>query len=124
MSRDASTPNAFSTEPASEVTSRLVDKGAAESEQEVVSTLGRQGNKEEEIAVSCGDLESSITSVECTRITWEYGLKVVEPTDLERPHTPPVGYVALSERYLQFGVRFPLNPFFVEVLQYFGLAVF
>ena len=89
-----------------------------------MSSSGRQGDKGEEIAVSCGDLESSITSKECTRITQEYSLEVVEPTDLERPHTPPVGYVTLSEHYLQFGVRFPLNPFFIEVLQYFGLTVF
>ena len=45
----------------------------------------------------------------------EYGLEVVEPTDLERTHTPPVGYVTLSECYLQFGVRFSLNPLFIEV---------
>ena len=49
---------------------------------------------------------------------------MVEPTDLERPHTPPIGYMMLSERYLQFGLRFPLNPFFIEVLRYFGLTVF
>ena len=53
-----------------------------------------------------------------------YGLEVVEPTNLERPHTSPIGYVTLSECYLQFGVRFPLNPFFIEVLQYFGLTIF
>ena len=89
-----------------------------------MSTSSHQGDKEEEIAVSCGDLQSLITSEECTWITQEYGLEVVVPTDLERPHTPPVGYVTLSERYLQFGVRFPLNPFFVEVLRYFDLTVF
>ena len=49
---------------------------------------------------------------------------MVEPTDLERPHTPPVGYVTLSERYLQFRVRFPLNLFFVKILWYFGLTIF
>ena len=45
-----------------------------------------------------------------------YGLLVVEPTDLERLHVPPTGYVTLSELYLQFGVMFPLNPFFIAVL--------
>ena len=49
---------------------------------------------------------------------------MVEPTDLERVHTPPNGYVTLSKRYLQFEVRFPLNSFFVEVLRYFGLTTF
>ena len=42
---------------------------------------------------------------------------VIEPTNLERPHIPHVDHVTLSERYLQFRVRFPLNQFFVEVLQ-------
>ena len=58
------------------------------------------------------------------RIAQEYSLMVIEPTDLERQHIPPAGHVTLSERYLQFGVRFPLNLFFVEVLQYFDLTIF
>ena len=49
---------------------------------------------------------------------------VIEPTNLERLHIPSVSHVTLSERYLQFEVRFPLNLFFVEALQYFGLTVF
>ena len=74
--------------------------------------------------VSCGDLQSSLISQDCTRIAREYGLEVVALDDLERPHTPSDGYVALSELYLKFGVRFHLHPFFVEVLKYFGLTVF
>ena len=61
---------------------------------------------------------------DCTRITRQYGLEVVAPNELERPHTPPDGYVTLSELYLKFKVRFPLHHFFIEVLEYFGLAVF
>ena len=53
-----------------------------------------------------------------------YGLQVIEPTNLERAHTPLAGHVTLSKLYLQFGVRVPLNPFFVAILQYFGLTVF
>ena len=49
---------------------------------------------------------------------------MVAPYKLERPHTPPNGYVTLLETYLKFGVRFPLHPFFIEVLEYFGLTVF
>ena len=49
---------------------------------------------------------------------------MVEPDDMERPHTLPDGYVTLFERYLQFEVRFRLHSFFVEVLEYFGLTVF
>ena len=54
----------------------------------------------EEVAVSCGDLQSLITPEDCTWITREYGLKVLEPTNLERPYTSTDGYVTLSERYL------------------------
>ena len=68
LSRDVSTPNASSTKIAPKVASRPVDRGATEPEQEAVSTSGFQGNTEEEIVVSCGDLESSITSKDCTRI--------------------------------------------------------
>ena len=78
----------------------------------------------EEIAVTYGDLQSLIMLEDCTRISQEYNLKVVKPDDMERPHTPPDGYVTLSECYLQFEVRFPLHPFFVEVLEYFGLSIF
>ena len=124
LSMDVSTPSASSTEPTSEVTFRPVDRGAVEPEHEAVSTSGHLDDMEEETAVNYGNLESSITQEECTRIAQEYGLVVIEPTNLERPHIPPVGHVTLFERYLQFGVRFHLNPFFIEVLWYFSLTVF
>ena len=123
--RDVSTPSASHIESAPKVASHPSAKKATEPMQEVVSTSGRQvDDKAEEVTVSCGDLESLIMSDKCTRIVRMYGLQVVEPTDLERLHVPLVGYVTLSELYLQFGVRFPLNPFFVAVLHYFGLTVF
>ena len=49
---------------------------------------------------------------------------VIEAIDLELPHMPLVSHVTLFERFRQFGVRFPLNPFFVEVLRYFDLIIF
>ena len=58
------------------------------------------------------------------QIAARYGLEVVMPCELERAHHAPEGYVTLSETYLKFEVRFPLHPFFVEVLKYFGLTVF
>ena len=123
--KDVSTTSASHTKSTPEVTSRPSAREAAALVQEVVSTLGRQvDDKVKGVAVSYGDLESLITLEECTQIARMYGLQVVEPTDLERPHTPPVGYVTLSELYLQFRVRFPLNPFFVTVLRYFRLTVF
>ena len=100
LSKDISTPNASSTDLAPKVAFCPVDRGAMEPEQEAVSTSGRLDDVEEEITVSCGDLESSITSEECTRIAREYGLVVIEPTDLKRSHIPPVEHVTLSERYL------------------------
>ena len=141
LSREVSEPSTSSTEsapevasrpvvrrvvePAPEVASRLEDGGAMEPLQEAVSISGRQGDEEvEEVAVSCGDLQSSIMPKDYTRIAQEYGLEVLEPTDLERPYAPPDGYVTLSKHYLQFGVRFPLNLFFVKVFKYFGFTVF
>ena len=46
LSRDVSMPSASSTKSTPEVTSRPVDRGAAEPKQEVVSTSGRQGDEE------------------------------------------------------------------------------
>ena len=125
LSRDVSTPSTSSTKSVPKVASHPVDREAAEPKQEAVSTSGRQVNDEaEEVAVSYGDLESLITSDVYVWIARMYGLQVIEPTDLERPHTPPIGHVTLSERYLQFRMRFPLNPFFIEIFQYFSLTVF
>ena len=119
LSKDVSTPNTSSIDPAPRIASRPIDKGVAEPEQEAVSTSGRLDDVEEEIAVSYGDLESSITREECTWIAQEYGLVVIEPTDLERAHIPLAGHVTLSERYLQFGVRFPLNH---SSSRFFGIS--
>ena len=117
LSREVSTPSTSSTESTPKVAFRFATKGAVKPAQEVVCTSGRQSEGEaEEIAVSCGDLQSLIMPEDCTWISREYGLKEVEPDDMERPHTPSDGYVALSERYLQFKVRLPLYPFFVEVI--------
>ena len=49
---------------------------------------------------------------------------MVEPDNIERSHTPLKGYVTLSECYLQFRVRLPLYPFFIKVLECFGLTIF
>ena len=69
-----------------------------------------------EVVVSCGDLVSQITSKECMQIARTYGLYVTEPIDLKKAHIPSASHVTLSEIYLRFGVRFPLNPFFIAVL--------
>ena len=66
LSRDVSTPSASSTEPAPEVASRPVDRGATEPEQEAVSTLGHLDDLEEETTISCGNLESSIRCLSTT----------------------------------------------------------
>ena len=75
--------------------------------------------EEDEVAVSCEDLQSTLTAEDSVRIARQYDLEVVTPYELERPHTPLDGYVTVSETYLKFGVRFLLHPFFVKVLKYF-----
>ena len=118
-------PNASSNESTPEVTTRPMDRRAIEPARETTSTSGRQSEEEEEeVAVSCGDLQSLLTPEDCTRIAQEYGLEVVAPDKLERPHTASDNYVTLSELYLKFGVRFHLHTFFVEVLKYFRLTIF
>ena len=49
---------------------------------------------------------------------------MVAPYELERPHNPLDDYMIMSETYPKFEVRFPLHPFFVEVLKYFGVTLF
>ena len=62
LSREVSTPSTSSNEFALEVVSRPVVKGAMEPALEAVSTSGSQSEEEvEEIGVSCGDLQSSLT---------------------------------------------------------------
>ena len=117
LSQEVSMPNISSTESVPEVTSRPVDRRAIEPALEAVSTSScHGGEEEEEVAVSCEDLQSSLTPEDCTRIARQYSLEVVAPYELQRLHTPPDSYVTLSELYFKFGVRFPLHLFFVEVL--------
>ena len=96
LSREVSEPNTCSIESTPEVASHPVDKGAMEPAQEAGSISGCQRNEEvEDVAVSCGDLQSLIKPEDCTLFTREYDFEVVEPTDLESPHTPLDGYVTL-----------------------------
>ena len=90
LSRDVSTPSASSIESVPEVASQHMDRKAAEPEREVVSTSRCQVNdKEDEVAISCGNLISHVTPEECTTIVRMYSLYVTKPTDLEKAHTPP-----------------------------------
>ena len=92
LSREVSTPSASFTESVPEVASRPVDMRAMEPARETMSTSGHHDEEEdEEVAVSCEDLQSSLTPEDCTRIARQYGLEVVVPYELDRPHTPPEG---------------------------------
>ena len=93
---------------------------------ETVSASGYFGEEEEEdeVEVSCEDLQFALTVKDSVRITRQYDLEVIVPYELERLHTPPDGYMTVLETYLKFRVRFPLHPFFIEVLKYFGLTLF
>ena len=118
-------PSASFIESAPKVASRTAGRRVIEPVRESATTSDRLSEKEDdEVAVSCKDLQSSFTAEDCVRIARQYGLEVVAPYELERPQTPPNGYVTLSEIYLKFGVRFPLYPFFVEVLEYYRLTMF
>ena len=74
--------------------------------------------------VSCVGLRSMITGEDVQQIISCYNLQVVIPYELERTHHTSEGYLTVLEAYLKFGVRFPLHPFFVEILKHFGLTVF
>ena len=126
LSREVSTPSISSMESAPEVTSHPADEGVTRPVSELASTSGRINEEEEEdeVAVSCEDLKSTLSAEDSVRIAAHYDLEVLIPYELERPHHPPDNYITLSETYLKFRVRFPLHPFFVDVLKYFGLTVF
>ena len=113
LSREVSTPSASSTESAPEVVSCPGDKRAIEPVCETTSTSCRFSEEEEEdeVAVSCEDFQSTLTTEDFVRIVRQYDLEVVAPYELERPHHPPDGYVVVSKTYLKFGVRFSFAPF-------------
>ena len=46
------------------------------------------------------------------------------PKPDERPHLPPVGFMAISEAILKVGVFLPLHPFIDQVLKLFDIAPF
>ena len=112
LSKDMFTPSASSTESAPEVVSRRTNKRPL-SLRGAVSTSRRQVDDEvDEVAVSCGDLVSQITSEECMRIVRTYGLYLTEPTNLERAHTP--FYRSCDSVRDLYSVRsdFPSEPIF------------
>ena len=99
--REVSTPSTSFTESAPEVASRPTGRRVTELVREIMTTLGRLGEEEEdEVAVSCEDLQSLLTTEDCVWIARQYGLEAVVPYELERPHTPPDGYVTLSRSTL------------------------
>ena len=73
---------------------------------------------------SCVDLISTISLREANKIAPLYGVEVGFPQQTERAHNPPPGHVTVSETFLKFGVRFPLHPYFVKILNHYNLTVF
>ena len=108
---EVSTPNISFTESVPQVASCPGDEKATRLvlEQEAF-TSSREEEKEEEVEVSCANLKSTIIGEDEQRIVGRYNLEVVMAYELERLHCPPAGYVAVSEAYLKFGVKFPLHP--------------
>ena len=54
----------------------------------------------------------------------KYGVEVTFPPQTGRAHKPSTGHVTVSETFLKFGVRFPLHPYFVRLLNHYNLIVF
>ena len=98
------------------------------SQRHVVATRGGQGNEEVSSSGrerwSCVDLISTISLREADKISRKYGVEVGFPQETGRPYNPPAGHVTVSETFLKFGVRFPLHPYFVRILNYHNLTVF
>ena len=90
------------------------------------SSWGRDGDESEEVEVSCKDDVSRLCPQDVRRIVDHYGMEVVIviPSESCKVHHLDPRYVMISEAYLKFGVRFPLNSFLVDVLNIFGLTVF
>uniref|UniRef100_A0A803PB44 Transposase (putative) gypsy type domain-containing protein n=1 Tax=Cannabis sativa TaxID=3483 RepID=A0A803PB44_CANSA len=69
------------------------------------------------------DVKSIITQSDIKRIVNEYAMeRGFEPLSKDRANLPPVNMVAFSESILEAGVAWLLHPFFVEILDYFGIA--
>ena len=73
---------------------------------------------------SCVDLISTISLREAIRIAVKYDVEVAFPQQTRRRHNPPSGHVMVLETFLKFGVRFPLHPYFVRILNHYNLIVF
>ena len=89
------------------------------------------GGQEEAEPTSSGNVEWSYSHYTLTLTIWDscrlvkrYGLEVDIPTEVRKAHKPPRGYVTVSKSFLKFGVRFPLNQFFRDVLRFYRLTVF
>ena len=93
-----------------------------------VVTRGGQGNEEMSSSGrerwSCVDLISTISLREADKISRMYSVEVGFPQETGRLHNPPVGHVTVSETFLKFGIRFPLHPYFIRILNYQNLTVF
>ena len=76
------------------------------------------------VEASCSDDISSITLEDTNRLAANYRMEVLMPSEQCISHLPPRGYVTVSESFLKFGVQFPLNQFFRDVLRYYSLIVF
>ena len=98
------------------------------SQRHEVATRGKQGNEEASSSGrerwSCVDLVSTISLRQASKISTKYSVEVGFPQESGRPHNPPAGHVTVSETFLKFGVRFPLYPYFVRILNHYNLTVF
>ena len=88
------------------------------------TSSGHRGERDKEVEVSCTEDISTLTHAKTKRLADRYQLEVLIPNEFCRPHRPSPSYVTISEAYPKCGVRFLLNLFFREILNYYSLTVF
>ena len=52
------------------------------------------------------------------------GCRLMEPAPMDHAATPPRGFVAISVQHLEAGLRFPVPPYLIELLNVLKLAPF
>ena len=73
---------------------------------------------------SCVYLISMISIREANKIVSLYGVEVGFPQQTRRAHNPHPSHVMVTTTFLKFGVRFPLHPYFVRILNHYNLTMF
>ncbi|CAI9115185.1 OLC1v1016023C1 [Oldenlandia corymbosa var. corymbosa] len=69
------------------------------------------------------DVECSLTQDRLSELESYYSLTAVNPTlpeGHERANTPPLGKITIYEKFLEYGLHFPLMPMFRKIVEAYG----